>query len=218
MIQISSIKTLALASLILCVNSISAQTPDNAKPKLNSKFYYIHEGKVVDGWSLNLGDPTNWSTPVTDRKGKSASGKVAVEPSDFKTKNDAITITWASRSEEKGTFAIYGADIDLSTAENTAVLVIDMKVETSPNKEVSIGMGCTYPCEGMVSMGKPLKKLEKDKWQSLPIPLNCLTKAGLDLKKINGPIVISTEGKMKLSITSIHLEKLQEGDASCAEK
>lgn len=211
-------KALMLGTLLLCVNTISAQAADTLKPKLNSKFYYIHEGKVVDGWSLNVGDPANWSTPVIDRKGKSASGKVAVEPSDFKTRNDAITITWASRSDEKGTLAIYGADIDLSTAENTAALVIDMKIEASPNKEVSIGMGCTYPCEGMVSMGKPLKKLEKDKWQSLPIPLNCLTKAGLDLKKINGPIIISTEGKMKLSITSIHLEKLQEGDASCAEK
>jgi hypothetical protein len=216
MLSSQPIKVLLLGTLLLCVNTISAQTAD--KPKLNSKFYYIHEGKIVDGWSLSVGDPANWSTPVIDRKGKSASGKVAVEPSDFKVKNDALTITWNSRSDEKGTLAIYGADIDLSTAENTAALVIDMKIEVSPNKEVNIGMGCTYPCEGMVNMGKPLKKLEKDKWQSLPIPLNCLTKAGLDLKKINGPIIISTEGRMKLSITSIHLEKLQEGDASCAEK
>lgn len=212
------IKMLLLGTMLLAVNTTSAQTQDTAKPKLNSKFYYIHEGKIVDGWSLNVGDPANWSTPVIDRKGKSASGKVAVEPSDYKARNDALTVTWNSRSDEKGTLAIYGAAIDLSSAENTAALVLDIKVETSPNKDVDIGMGCTYPCQGVVNMGKMLKKLEKDKWQSLPIPLNCLTKAGLDLKKINGPIIISTEGKMKLSITSIHLEKLQEGDASCAEK
>ncbi len=212
------IKTILITTLLLNANTLLAQATDAAKPKLNSKFYYIHEGKVIDGWSLNVGDPANWSTAIIDRKGKSASGKVSVEPSDYKARNDALTITWNSRSDEKGTLAIYGADIDLSTAENTAALVLDIKVETSPNKDVEIGMGCTYPCQGVVNMGKMLKKLEKDKWQSLPIPLNCLTKAGLDLKKINGPIIISTEGKMKLSITSIHLEKLQEGDASCAEK
>ncbi len=213
----SSRITLLIGTLIL-TNAVTATDSNIAKPKLNSNFYYIHAGEIVDGWSLQLGDPSNWSTPIIDRNGKSASGKVAVEPTEFNAKNDALKITWSPRSDEKGMFALYGSDIDLSTVENTAVLVLGLKVDVSPNKEVSIGMGCTYPCQGLVNMGKPLKKLEKNKWLSLPIPLNCLTKAGLDLKKVNGSIIISTEGKMTLSITSVHLEKLQAGDANCAEK
>ena len=57
---------------------------------------------------------------------------------------------------------------------------------------------------------------KKDVWTTFPIPLNCFTKEGLDIKKVSGPVNISTEGRLGLTITNIRLQKLPEGEKGCA--
>jgi hypothetical protein len=113
--------------------------------------------------------------------------------------------------------AIYGSPIDLSNFENQGALVIDVKVLVKPDKDVTIGMDCGYPCGGKLHVRPNLADLKKDQWSSLPIPLNCFTKEGMDLKKTNGPFTISTNGKLSLEITNIRLQKLAEGDKGCAQ-
>lgn len=193
----------------------AAQAEDTAKPAINPKLAYIHEGQVVSGWSLQLGDPTNWSTPVSNRTGESASGKVKVEPSDRNTKGDAIKATWDGKKSGQGNLAIYGSPLDLSNLENDGALYIEIKVITPPNANITIGMDCGYPCGGKVPVGKNLKQLKRNEWDVLPIPLNCLTKEGLNLKKINGPFVISTDGKLQIELGNVKLLKLAEGDVGC---
>jgi beta-glucosidase len=77
-------------------------------------------------------------------------------------------------------------------------------------------MDCGYPCGGKVPVGKNLKQLKRNEWDVLPIPLNCLTKEGLDLKKINGPFLMSTDGKLQIELGDVKLLKLAEGDKGCA--
>jgi hypothetical protein len=85
-----------------------------------------------------------------------------------------------------------------------------------PDKDVTFGMDCGYPCRSEMHVSAMLKDLKKDEWTTFPIPLNCFTKEGLDIKKINGPVVISTEGRLGLTITNIRLQKLPEGEKGCA--
>ena len=193
----------------------SALAADAAVP--NPNFSYIQDGQPVTGWGLQLGDPENWSMPLeANRKGKSAAGKVVVETIDFKANGDALKIVWKSNKNIKGVFAIGGAPIDLSKFENEGALVFDIRLDTKPDKDVTIGMSCGYPCRGEMHVSSILKDLPKDEWTSLPIPLNCFTKEGLDIKKVSGPFDINTEGKLGLSITNVRLQKLPEGEKGCA--
>ncbi len=201
----------SLASLIF---ACASQLALAANP--NPNFNYIVSGEIIAGWGIQLGDPDNWSTAVTNRQGKSASGKVSVEPSDFQAKGDALKFSWSPRKDVPGNAAIYGSPIDLSSFENTGALVLDLKVAVKPDKDVTLGMDCGYPCGGKLHIKPNLANLKIDQWSSLPIPLNCFTKEGMDLKKVNGPLVMSTNGKLTLEITNVRLQKLEEGDKGCA--
>jgi hypothetical protein len=212
-----SVKTFFCAAILsgLCVQTV--QAADAAKPAVNPNFNYMAEGSTVSGWGIQLGDPDNWSTPVdASRKAKSASGKISIEPIDFKATGDALKISWSPRKAVKGVFAISGAAIDLSKFENEGAIVFDMKMDMKPDKDVTFGMDCGYPCRSEMHVSPMLKDLKKDEWTTFPIPLNCFTKEGLDIKKVNGPVVISTDGRLGLTITNVRLQKLPEGEKGCA--
>jgi len=203
---------------VIAFSTLSLQAVQAAdKPTINPNFNYISDGQAVDGWGIQLGDPENWSTPVdTGRKAKSAAGKVSVEPVDRAERGDALQISWSPRKAIKGVFSISGSPIDLSKFENEGAIVFDMRLDMKPDKDVTFGMDCGYPCRGEMHVSKILKDLKKDEWTTMPIPLNCFTKEGLDIKKVNGPIVIATDGKLKITIANIRLQKLPEGEKGCA--
>lgn len=211
------IKTFLCATVLLGLYAQTTQAEDAAKPAVNPNFVYMSEGKAVSGWGIQLGDPESWSTPVdASRKGKSASGKLSIEPIDFQATGDALKLSWSPRKAIKGVFSIYGTAIDLSKFENQGAIVFDMKMDMKPDKDVTFGMDCGYPCRSEMHVSAMLKDLKKDEWTTFPIPLNCFTKEGLDIKKINGPVVISTDGRLGLTITNVRLQKLPEGEKGCA--
>lgn len=205
---------LSLALLLSCI--AFGSTAEEAK-KINSKLSYIVDGQITEGWNMQLGDPENWSVPVVDRNGKSASGKLTIEPADFQAKGDAIKFTWAPRKQVNATVALYGSALDLSQFENTGALVLDIKIDVSPDKDVTLAMDCGYPCRGELHIRKNLADLKKGQWSSLPVALNCFTKAGLDLKKVYGPFVIGTDGKLTMEVANVRLQKLMDGDKGCAQ-
>lgn len=209
--MVSTALSICVASLgLTLINNVYAQNTT-----ANSKLNYLVNGELVSGWGLQLGDPTNWSTSVSNRTGESASGKIKVEPSDRNAKGDALKVTWDGRKPGQGNLGIYGSSLDFSNLENDGALYIEIKVITPPSTNVTIGMDCGYPCGGKVSVGKNLKQLKRNEWDMLPIPLNCLTKEGLDLKKVNGPFLMSTDGKLQIELGNIKLLKLAEGDPGC---
>jgi len=210
----SIFKFVIITSILFYTLCLSAHAED--AQTINSNFIYMLKGQPTNGWSIQLGDPENWSTSVTNRKGQSAGGKLSVEPYDYNDKGDALKLSWASSKELKGVFALYGSQIDFSAYENLVAIVFDIKIDVMPNKEVTVGMDCGYPCRAELPIRATLKKLPKETWTQLPIPLNCFSTKGLDLKKVNGPVVISTDGKMIIEITNIRMQKLAEGDKGCA--
>lgn len=184
---------------------------------LNPNHFYMVKGELISR-SISLGDPSNWSTALQGREGKSAGGKVEVMPIDFKGKGDAIQIKWSPRKNVQGNFALYGAPIDLSKYKDSASLTIDMRIDVKPDKNVNIGLDCGYPCRADLSINGMIKKMPKGEWFSLPLPLNCFKSDNFDLSKINGPFSIATDGKFTVSIMNVRLEKLPDGESGCTEE
>lgn len=194
-----------------------AQAEDAAKPSINPKITYIHEGQAVSGWGFQLSDPQNWSVPVdATRIAKSASGKVSIEPTDKAGKGDALKISWAPRNNVKGGIALYGSPTDLSKFKDEGAIALDIRLDMKPDKDVTFALDCGWPCRSEIHLSKSLKDLPKDQWTTLPIPLNCFLKEGFDISKVNGPFVISTDGKLGLSISEVRLLRLPEGEKGCA--
>ncbi len=204
-------------TFFVCISLGLITSPALAQNNLNPNHFYLVKGELINR-SISLGDPTNWSTSIQGREGKSAGGKVAVAPTNFKSTGDAIQITWAPRKKMQGNFALYGNPIDLSKYKDSASLTIDMRVDVKPDKDVKIGLDCGYPCRADLYINKMIKKMPKGEWFSLPLPLNCFKSDNFDLSKINGPFSISTDGKFTVSVTNVRLEKLDEGDKGCIEE
>lgn len=185
---------------------------------INPNHVYLYKGKPVGERSFSLGDPTNWSLSVQDRTGESAGGKVSLAPADFREQGDAIQITWSGRKKVNGSIGLYGSPVDLSQLRDKVALTLDMRIDQKPNADVKVGLDCGYPCRAELTIRRLLKTMPTGEWFSLPLPLNCFKSKEFDLSKINGPFTMSTEGKLKVSITNIRLAPLEEGETGCVEK
>ncbi|MEN0036592.1 MAG: putative glycoside hydrolase [Cellvibrio sp.] len=194
---------ISLFAPIIC----NAQTP-------NPTYFYLVKGEL-NGRGISVGDPSNWSTNIEGREGKSAGGKISVAPTSYKDKGDAIQLTWAARKKVVGSFGLYGEAIDLSKFKDAAALTIDMRIDVKPDKDVRVALGCGYPCLADLSINSMIKQMPKGEWFSLPLPLNCFKSDNFDLTKIIAPFSISTDGKFTVSIANIRLEKLGEGEKGC---
>lgn len=204
--------------LFACISlGLVMALPVQAQNNLNPTYFYLVKGELV-GRTISLGDPSNWSTNIQGRAGKSAGGKVEVAAIDFKAKGDAIQIKWSPRKKETGNLGLYGNAIDLSKFKDAAALTIDMRVDVKPDKDVKVGLDCGYPCRADLSINNLIKQMPKGEWFSLPLPLNCFKSDNFDLSKITGPFSIATDGKLTISIANIRLEKLGEGEKGCVEE
>lgn len=188
-----------------------------AAQELNPNHFYLVKGALVGERGMQVGDPSNWSVALTNREGKSKTGKISVAPANFNGEGDAIQLTW-SRKKGQANFGIYGGPIDLSAFKDAATLTIDMKVDVRPTAGVTIGMDCGYPCQASVQVRSMLKEFKTGEWFSLPIPLNCFKGDEFDLSKINGPFTMSTEGKLTVTIANVRLERMAEGEKGCVEE
>lgn len=181
---------------------------------LNPSFFYFINGEIIGQRGITLGDPGKWGQNIEGTTGRSATGKIQIKPEDFQRQGDALRISW-SRNNVKGELGIYGPPIDIQAYRDSAALTFDVKTHTQPRESVKVGMDCGYPCRAEFEIGLALRRLNRDTWTSMPIPLNCLTSNNFDLSKINGVFLISTSGRLDLSIANIRLERLPEGSEGC---
>ncbi|ABD82811.1 putative glycoside hydrolase [Saccharophagus degradans] len=186
---------------------------------LDPTFVYFTDGKVVGARGISVGDSKNWSVPVVDLTAKSESGKLIISPTTYKRENDALRAEF-TKKKTQASLAIYGPEIDLAALEDKVALSLWVKVDKISSSPVHLGMDCGWPCRAEIDIRKNLRKFPRKEWFNFAIPLNCLSNFGsgesFDLSKINGPFVLSTEGRLDISIADIRLGLLPEGDPGCA--
>src|SRR5690606_6876663 len=143
----------------------AAQTEPATEAALNPDYFYFVNGELPGSRSILLGDPGKWAMPINGLSGKSASGKIRVEPEKFQTQNDALNISW-SKKNMKGELGIYGQPINIAAYKDVAALTFDIKVKTRPKESVMVGMDCGFPCRAEYEIGMLLRKLKKNTWTS----------------------------------------------------
>ncbi|WP_018278011.1 putative glycoside hydrolase [Teredinibacter turnerae] len=211
-------KALWIAALSLASTWFAPATQAADSQQLNPDFFYYFNGQGVGYRGFSVSDPDNWGgVQAKDFAAVSKGKKVEMKPTDYKAKNDAIQVTWA-RKKTKGVVSLYGSDTDLSKYKDLTALAFDVKVDQKPSKDVQLGMDCGYPCRAEVSIARQLREFKKGEWSLFWMPLNCFKSDTFDLSKIKAPFMLSTEGKMELSIANIRLERLPKGFPGCNEE
>ncbi|SMF56917.1 hypothetical protein SAMN02745866_03656 [Alteromonadaceae bacterium Bs31] len=201
-----------LLTLLISLNVYST----HADEPLDPRFFYFHNGETQGNWFIQLGDPGQWGVNVENKSGKSKNGKVELSSDNFNGSGDALRVVW-SRKKERGEVKLVGSDVDLKVAKDVAALTFDLKLNKKPNKDVKAAIDCHWPCRAEISIGRQLRKKKTGEWFLFPIPLNCFQSDDFDLSKVNG-FMLSSEGKLDISIGGVRLERLPEGEKGCSEE
>ena len=159
-------------------------------------------GAAAAGNTMMIGDKRQWDTVVGAESISSASGYLSAETD---TANGALKATWNGKGEAQ-VFLAHDSPKDYTKLlKQDAALVVLMQVVSPPERKVIIKMGCGYPCAAKADISKLLKALPADEWLRVSFDLKCFADGGLNIKNVDTPLLVTTAGKMAISIADVNI-------------
>ena len=165
----------------------------------------VFTGTGSTPWQLYLGSSSNWMVPVQGPETTSHKSKVVtVRTIDNMATADAIQAEWKG-----GLGQVYWQQSDpqdyRALAEKGGALSMVIRIDKKPRKSVDLKMDCGYPCAGSLNMTKLFKAVPEDTWFRISLKISCFEEAGANISNILSPLVVSTTGSFKLSISEVRL-------------
>lgn len=168
-------------------------------------------GTAAEGNTLMIGDKRQWDTVVGAEPITSASGYLSTEPD---STEGAVKVTWNGKGEAQ-LFIATDSPRDFSELlEQDAALVMLMKVSAAPKRKTVIKMGCGYPCAANADITSLLKALPEDQWLRVSFDFKCFADGGLNVKNVDTPLLLTTAGKLAVSISDVSIVPGAGGDAT----
>ncbi len=166
----------------------------------------IYFGQAVRPFKGFVGDSGGWQVPLQAGVTRSNQGVLTVTPVALRVQEDALRVQWSGKGE--GQFYFQTSEpLDLrALAKKDAALELLIRVETMPEKAVTLRMDCQYPCASSADISKLLQALPVDEWLRLTIDLRCFSKKGLKLEKIDTPFLLLTDGPLAVSVADIGIK------------
>lgn len=165
----------------------------------------IFDGRAVAPFRMMVGDKAGWQVPAAGSEIRSRAEVVRVSAVDLQVQEDARQATWSGHGE--GQF-YFQADqpLDLrAIAASGGALEMFLRVDQPPTRKVTLRMGCIYPCASNADITNLLRKLPQDNWTKLAIDLQCFAQQGLELERVDVPLLILTEGRLGLSVAGVRI-------------
>lgn len=191
----------------------------------DSNVQYVMGGKAVAPWelSLNFGKEVLTTLPAETAKGS------LIATSATKTKEgDAIHLKWSPKglknewgTDDKNVMTVNltnkQAALNLSSIQNDAALVVDIRIIKAPKDLVELTMECNWDwkCRSSLQLKSVFKKLPKNEWVSLPLPLQCFAKDDFDFSKVTSTFMLQTSDKMEIELGDIRLAAFPADQAKC---
>lgn len=184
---------------------------------------FFNHGQGVAPWTMSL---QFGQIKIANKQAKTT--KSSLVASKTVDDNDAINLVWRSRgvknqwgSEDKSVSTLnvingqYVSDFG-NNVENSALL-LNIRINKAPNKNVELTMECNWDwqCRSSIPLKNMLKRLPKEKWLNVPVPVKCFDHSAFDLTKITSPFMLYTGGRMDIDIRSISIITLPEGNFAC---
>jgi len=153
--------------------------PVNERPGLdlaafNNSQVFFRRGSVPAPWYL------------------AADGMVAVRAVDVSAQEDARQFRWSG----PGKFSVEGPEVDVSKNAGAA-LALEWRIDSPGSSPVRLSLG-----GAALDIRPMLAALPKTALVKTHIPLRCFAAAGADLKAVGGPVQISADAGLVLTIRS----------------
>lgn len=156
-------------------------------------------------WRLYLGSSNNWTVPVQGAVTTSHKSKVVtVSRFDNVARQDAIQAVWKSGLGQVYWQQDEARDYRELTRQGGALSLV-LRVDKHPRKNVALKMDCGYPCAGSLDMTRLFKSVPEEQWFRISLKLSCFQEAGANMSNIMAPLVLSTNGSFKVSISDVRL-------------
>ena len=182
----------------------------------------FHAGHVTAPWSLYVNDPTA-SVRLTTAAQPSPGGAVTAQ-----LDPPVVRTTWSGPSP--GVFTIGGRAADYSAlARAGATIDVRYRVESHPQQSVRVGMFCEAPygthppadasaalinwalcgsrTGALLDMTARFASAPIGSWQTVTIPLACLTSNGADLSHVSAAFAVASSGKFAVSFSEVSLTR-----------
>jgi beta-glucosidase len=163
----------------------------------------IYAGGAQAPYTIGVGDRDNWGIPVGD-EGETATvnGYLTASAS---AGEGVKTLQWNGKGEAQF-FIASPEPQDLTPAvEADAALVMVVNIAEPPRKDVTLRMGCGYPCSANADISRLLKALPENEWVRISVDLKCFVDGGLDATRVDTPLLILTKRKMTMSIADVRI-------------
>ena len=209
-----------LPVLVAFVTGTAAANPSDPN------VHYLVAGKSIAPWELSL---QFGKVLLENQSGETARASLVAEPSNRNGENDAIRFTWSpkgvknewgldDKSVQTITLINRMAHVDISSVVDQAALTVDLRVLRAPSSQVTITLETAWDWKTRagVALRSALRKVPKNEWISIPIPLRCFLgdNEAFDFSQLTG-IQLQTGGKMELEISDIRLTAYPAEMASC---
>ena len=170
---------------------------------------FFAEGRVGSPWGFVLRDTRG---EVRTEAGASPGGMVTLRPVDAGAQENARSLVWSGGGE--GAFVVQGPPVDLQRqATGDMAVTMRFRVDRAPTAPVRLSVGCGGACRGGVDVTSLLGPASGE-WRTVKVKLSCLRDAGADLSKAEEPLVLSTAGRLGLTVQDLRLSS-NTGDAVC---
>jgi beta-glucosidase len=170
------------------------------------------EGGPVTPWKLYLAE-AGGREEVRSSPAASRSGNLVLRSVDRRIQEDAREAVWSGPAS----VVIAGfAPIDIERESNGALaLAFDARLDEAPAGRVTLGMHCGDGCSGQLDATEAVAGLPPGEWRTLRFRLSCLARAGVDMKQVLAPFVLSSEGRLGLSFSDVRLVTEADGEILC---
>jgi beta-glucosidase len=118
---------------------------------------------------------------------------------------DSRRVEWSSGYESQ---FYWQADNSVNLSDlpgDNPALMMSYIVNKHPEGRVTLRMDCEWPCRGELALEKILRSQPEGSLARLGISLGCFSKAGVDLRKVNSPVVLVASEPFAITIRDVRI-------------
>ena len=168
----------------------------------------VTQGAAQAPFSMFLGDSSNWKTPAGAFLSTSLGKVLKSKGVDYQAQEDARQLSWQGNG--RGLLSIQTqrhTDLTAFGGVSELSLSLHYRLDEAPSEQVFWAVGCGDNCGAKLDITEQLSRSSLGEWQKLAVPLQCFTKAGLNPRLVNAPVLLETNGSLKLSLTQLLVRK-----------
>ena len=182
---------------------------DRASPAQADDNILFGSGRFGNGRQLLIGAPDALAT-------NPGPTLITVERTDRNAQEDSLRLRWTGAARAAAAI-VQEESRDLTRQANgDLALELDLKVNAAPTAAVSLSMNCGEQCTNGVPLQTTLTAIKKtDQWARIAIPLSCFAEAGVDLSRVDQPLMLTTKGQLDISLSSVRIAPPSGTQLSC---